>query len=307
MASPLNILCPLTRPSLSPIVLLAHDRSGSSWIGEILGAAPRVTYCYEPLNPGSRFGGEWEGWRKWIPSGTTNALFEKVFDPVFAGVPPRSDSYRQKTNEFSKRFLKSYRILVKEVGGVLAGEFFQERYGCTVVILVRHPAAVTLSSLKQGSENAKKWQRMILSQPDLIQAFPTLSLLKEPCVCDRLLMLKCVSAVYYVLFQQASKHHWPVIFYEGFCENPQVQSADLFALAGLSYSKQVKSLINERSSHHQTGMYSTGRDSKKMIDRWREGFTAAEIAEMFCLHQQFQTPWYACEDQWFLSRGDQCT
>lgn len=290
----------LTRPSLPPVALLGHDRSGSSWIGGIIGVAPNVAYCYEPLNPGTGFNGEWEGWRKWIPKGSSDALFEQVFDPVFAGIPPRQDSYSKKINELSKRLTQPYRIFVKEVGGVLAGEFFEERYGCKVVALARHPAAVALSALKQGSENAKKWQNMLLSQTNLVEAFPRLSLLAEPCESNTLLMLKCVSSVYYVLSQQASDNNWLTIFYEDFCENPQTQYSALFQAIGMSRSKRVEALIDERSSHDQLGMYSTRRESKTMTGRWRKSFTVAEISDMFYLHQQFETPWYCHENQWFL-------
>lgn len=42
-----------------PILVVGHDRSGTTWLGRTLGCAPAALYIHEPLNPTASRLGHW--------------------------------------------------------------------------------------------------------------------------------------------------------------------------------------------------------------------------------------------------------
>lgn len=279
----IRITARIRRPSEKPIVLLAHDRSGSSWLGEVLGTAPNIIYYHEPLHPRMGFNGDWKYWRNCVCDEESKAFFHALFAPIFSGEVARNGSARQSVKDLSKRLFRNYRVLVKEVGSVLAGEFFDSQYDCEIVLLIRHPVAITLSALKQQgqADNATKWQNMLLAQPKLVSTYPTLEYLKRDFRDDQLKMLAVVSAVYSILYRQFQNNRdWLLIRYEDFCIAPHHQFKKLFNSLNLSFSDRVEKKITETTSATESGIYSTKRISHRMAYKWKDEVSIELLNEM---------------------------
>lgn len=146
---------------LPPILLLSFPRSGSSWIGKILGASPDLAYLREPVHQGfqERFevpalihSGEFETDLRcctrfdaaWL------AHYRLCADKAFAGIPPvRAEDVIDDLHDL--RFLHRHKkhLLIKEINPFMT-EFLVKRYAPRVVFIIRHPAAIADSFERMG-------------------------------------------------------------------------------------------------------------------------------------------------------------
>ncbi|MGH7340437.1 MAG: sulfotransferase [Candidatus Rokuibacteriota bacterium] len=144
-------LFPFRRP---PIVLLSYPRSGSSWIGRILGTSGDVAYLREPINQQlQRRGGSEAPVESVVDPRAdvaTSEWYTRVADRAFAGIVPRSvPDVVVDPSAFALRERRRRRLLIKEVNP-LAIALLMERYRPQIVLLLRHPAAVADSYERLG-------------------------------------------------------------------------------------------------------------------------------------------------------------
>ena len=144
-------LFPFKRP---PIVLLSYPRSGSSWIGRILGTSDDVAYLREPINYElqRRHGSETPVESVVDPRADVAMAewYTRVADRAFAGIVPRSmPDVVVDPAAFTLGERRRRRLLIKEVNP-LAIELLMERYQPKIMLLLRHPAAVADSYQRLG-------------------------------------------------------------------------------------------------------------------------------------------------------------
>lgn len=117
----------------SDILLVGLPRSGTSWVGSVLGSSPSVTYEREPIT------------QAWLEADNRSPLVDPSADGAYrdhaAGV--LSDH--------------GHRRLVKEVNPLLVPHVLAE-FPVTVVLLRRHPCAVALSYFERG------WKRLDIEE-----------------------------------------------------------------------------------------------------------------------------------------------
>jgi hypothetical protein len=134
-------------------VLLSYPRSGSSWIGRILGTSGDVAYLREPINTELQrrgAGAPVESVMDPRADATTAEWYTRVADRAFAGiVAADAPDVLVDAAAFGLGERRRRRLLIKEVNP-LAIELLVERYGPTIVLLLRHPAAVADSYQRLG-------------------------------------------------------------------------------------------------------------------------------------------------------------
>lgn len=129
------------------IFLLATPRSGSTWLLELLHSQPGVKLCNEPLNYRNPSVADFFGTDPYEVSyyNPPHPKLEKYLDYIFSGSPKVGflnifPFHRQK-----HRFL-THRIVFKVLHGMEdKGNWLVEKYNSKVIILLRHPIAVSLS------------------------------------------------------------------------------------------------------------------------------------------------------------------
>ena len=138
---------PMQQP---PILLVAFPRSGSSWLGRLLGYASNVCYLREPITQTRR------RWHPDVQHAVTDAGFEQAppyyrryADRSFAGCPAFSYATVRDPSDWALRHRHKRRVLIKEVNPFAVG-WMRTRYAPTVIHLVRHPVAVALSMHRRG-------------------------------------------------------------------------------------------------------------------------------------------------------------
>jgi hypothetical protein len=137
-----------------PLLLLSYPRSGSSWIGEVIAHSPDIAYLREPVTQPFQ--------ATFPPSAPHDTLFDPAAEPeqlqkytqfadaAFAGIPDPElfdDTFR--ASAFLPGARTGRRLLIKEVNP-RATTWYVDRYAPTILLLVRHPAAVADSFVSAG-------------------------------------------------------------------------------------------------------------------------------------------------------------
>jgi hypothetical protein len=159
-------------PQIPPILVLSLPRSGSTWVGEIVGYSSRALYLREPVGQGSPV---------LLGRGT-----------VFAGLP----AFHREIVVFPEQWTLSSRrqrhVVVKAVNP-LALNWYLERYQPRLIFLLRHPAAVALSWQGLGglAPNPQAWEeygafqgRVLAEARRVLEAYEPVSLVfyEDACV-----------------------------------------------------------------------------------------------------------------------------
>ena len=284
-----------------PILVTGSHRSGSTWAGRIIAAAPRCAYLHEPFNTG-------------IPIGTAGARFEHLFqyvcdtnaarygpvvDALLAYRYPlvrnlgrvRSPRDAGKLLRDQTRFLchriARRRPVIKDPLALFAAEWLASRHGMGVVVMVRHPAAFCSSlKLKNWTFDFNHFARQpeLLAGPlepyaEVIRRYAT----NAPDLLDQGIVLW--NCIHHVIRGYRKRHSdWQIVRHEDLSRDPETGFRKLFDALGLDYTAPVEAAVSASSGSHnpaeQGGVDEFARDSRSNIFNWKKRLKAAEIARI---------------------------
>lgn len=152
----------MSAANAGPILVTGAHRTGTTWVGKMLAAAPGVAYISEPLNVLHRPGvmrapvKHWytylcrENEAAYLPALRETLSFRYHPWAELRSLRSRKDALRmgRDWSTFWRGRLGRCRPLLKDPFAVFSIPWFIERLGCQVVVTVRHPAAFA-SSLKR--------------------------------------------------------------------------------------------------------------------------------------------------------------
>jgi len=285
-----------------PILILGHGRSGTSWVGDIFAAARRALYYFEPCSPDISGKGDFDMWFRYLRCGARDELFEQALDAAFRGLPFPGQRWNRARWH---RLLPGYRIVVKEVAAFMAAEWLHARYKPEMLIIIRHPCAVVLSELGQGTPPEDSMREM-LGQPELFEDHlnPYRSMMEKASTPFEILGAMW-GARHRVLANNLSRHaEWQVVFYKDLCANPVAEFQRLFRHFGLLWTKAMEQYVIERSTGHTSGLYSVRRNSVQQIDKWKQSMTSADVNAVRHYVEPFDLPFYRSDADWALDVVD---
>lgn len=282
-----------------PVLILSLPRSGSSWVGEILGSAANALYLREPMTQSNLALGA-ERPLFYIDHDTPSPIYQRFADMAFSGLPNFQHGVVYNPKEWSLLRRRKKRLVIKEVNPIIC-EWLLKRYKPKVIFLVRHPVAVALSYLKRGWVNIEI-KKILLDNQHMIDGH--LRFWKE--------YLKSIPSDFWVLHGSMQgailrivrgnlttyvDHR--IILYEDLCANPIKGFLDLFDFTGLCWDEKIRTLIIEKSINgNGDNPYSTARDSKKMINSWKDKISKEELNRLKAAYSIFDLPWYNSPDSW---------
>jgi hypothetical protein len=287
------------RPNSPPLLIMSLPRSGSSWVGKILGSAPDALFLREPIN------------QSHLTRGGDTTVFDvdPNFPPIgyalyadraFTGIPIFPPGAVRDTKQWSLLTRRHKQVVIKEVNP-LALPWLLETYQPRVIYLARHPAAVASSYWELNWRNAEEklsqlgprlmegilspWHEAIASATGFWQAQGVFQ-----------------GAVMHIATQalKACKEY-KVIQYESICDDPECKLAELFEFAGLTFNDSVKRLIAESGSAKgelAKHAYSTQRNTQEMAIAWKNKVTVEQLAKLHSGYSAFKLPYYTSEDDW---------
>lgn len=283
-----------------PILVTGSHRSGSTWLGQMIGASDDVGYIHEPFNidrgPGicrARF----PYWFTYIRPGTDGALaddFRRLlafrYNYLAQAVTVRSRRdvrvLVRDGGQFLRHRLHHARPLVKDPMALFSAEWIAETFDAQVVVVVRHPAAFASSIKLDG------WTHPFshfVNQPALIEdhlspfrdeiaAFAR----EEHDILDQAALLWRL--VHHTVGEYRTRHpEWLIVRHEGLSLDPVEGFGALYEALNLRYTEDVRAAIvrsTDRSNpadRETSGRQFLTRDSRANVDNWRRRLTPAEI------------------------------
>lgn len=279
-----------------PLLILSMPRSGSSWVGEIAGAAANAMYLREPITQTLQA----EYTVVPIDPRRPPANHVAIGDLAFAGNAGFPGQILPDPSQWRLRGRSSRRVVVKEVNP-MAAAWMIERYRPRVVFLLRHPAAIAASYWSLG------W-RSIERQTAKIPAGMLESFGGDASAAARSAsgfwghhgVLQAVAMRLGIGALASYPDHYTVR-YEDICAAPEAEFRRLFEFAGLQWDETISARINERSSqtaNEDTRAFSTVRNSASMVDTWRRKVAPDDLRQLEVIYRRFDLPYYDTDADW---------
>ncbi|MCU0285316.1 MAG: sulfotransferase domain-containing protein [Acidobacteria bacterium] len=290
-------LAGLFKTAAPSILVISLPRSGSSWVGEILGSARNALYLREPITQ-SHFA---EGGKITLVDIDPNlhpVNYQHFGHLAFSGLPAFPGTVVIFPNQWGLTARKNKRLVIKEVNP-LAFEWILPKYKPRIILLVRHPAAVALSWKRLGwiptkedllystgrllNGSLSRWKENIMSAANFWELQGALqgAVLRKA--------LDCV----------ANHDDARIIIYEKLCASYRDTFHELFRFSQLQWDNHIEELIAAKSSGDDSvNPYGTMRNSKKMPNAWKDKIPAAELDNLRKYFSAFNLPFYNNPEDW---------
>lgn len=296
-----------------PILVTGAHRSGTTWVGRMLAASPRMTYIHEPFNllvNDRLWSVDVDHWFAYLTEANVEPhrralmrLGRLAYTPLDVIRRARTTASRRQQYRYLKDFvrcvrhrLRDKRALIKDPIALLSAEWLAAAWSAQVVVMVRHPAAFA------GSLKVKDWtfdfanlleQPLLMEGPlqpfqDEIQRFTH----EEHDIVDQAALLWTV--LYDVVDQLRARHPaWIVIKHETIARAPEPAFRKLYATLDLPFTEAVRATI----AQHSTAQRGTGirRDSAAVIDNWKHRLTPEEIERVRWRTEPVASRFYSIE------------
>jgi len=301
------------------ILVTGLHRSGTTWVGRMLAAGGGVAYVGEPLNALHRpgvFAASINHWYTYIrPENERDfvAAFKKTlaldygFIAELKSLRSLKDFLRMLRDSFAfvKGKLKGDRVLLKDPFALFSLEWFAHRLNCTVVVLMRHPAAF-VSSLKRLG-----WQvdfTSLLEQPllmrDWLEPFRDRMIemqgRRDDLVGQASLLWRM--ATYVVSEIQRGHPEFLVVRHEDLSRQPLSEFETLYARLALNFSPRAKERIAGATARRNPAegslraVYATNLDSAANVEIWKTRLEPSEVARIREITGDVASLYYSEED-----------
>ena len=285
----------------APILITGAHRSGTTWVGRLLAAAPRVSYISEPLNvlhrPGV-FRAQVPFWYTYICGDNGGAYLPSYQDLL---------SYRYHLGA-ELASLRSFRDLVRmgrdasifvrgRVGGctpllkdpfaVFSSVWFAETLHCRIVATVRHPAAFASGLKRLG------WSfdfADLLKQPLLMHDHlePYKVAMQSTSSTDIIGQAGVLWAAIYGTLQRllAVVPTIQMVRHEDLAADPVPGFRRLYERLGLEYTSRAEQAILESSRPDnptelsRERVHSVKMDSRASLQNWKRRLSTEEVARV---------------------------
>ncbi|MDS9468937.1 sulfotransferase [Paracoccus sp. MBLB3053] len=290
-----------------PILVTGCPRSGTTWTGNVIGAAREVFLIYEPFNDdvGARLRLPERFMR--LTDGNSAPHRQEIDDLIALGRLSRRSALAmrgiaERWRPGEKRYTPGWlafrrlhsqgqdffgprRVCIKDPIAFYSSEWLADTYDAQVIVMVRHPCSVIASYLSLGWESEVE---AMLPHPvpegfaglrDEIEA-------RNGPVQDRLtdLILQWKLFTAETLDLQRRRPDWTYILHDDLCLRPLHYFEAIFAKLGLSFTSDIADKVRRESSGTKNAangkpvQHRHERDSRSVIDAWQEKLPG-EIAE----------------------------
>jgi hypothetical protein len=293
-----------------PVLLVGSPRSGSTWVGEVLGHASDVRFVSEPdnetqhpfavrakaglgrwpvLDAGDRAPEDYEtlwdlalagmtqrrspAWAagKILLKGAGREELRVAFGPD-GGFSPRLRSVRALARK-PKRPSPAGTVLVKSVHAPLALEWIAARWRPRVLLVRRHPLNII------ASWNGLGWGGLRIDLHPLVRERYVEPLGIRPLDegCSQLEVATWQIGMFTVALEAAATRHpeWQVVSHEELCADPEGGFSQLCTMLDLSWNEAARRFL-AASNRPGTGT-TTLRVAAEQPDRWRSRLDAQQV------------------------------
>jgi hypothetical protein len=297
-----------------PILVTGASRSGSTWVGRMLAASPSVGYIHEPFNVEHRPGicsAKFDYSRMYVSSENEHLYYNHLRDTLNFKFKLKEGIKALKSSKDVLLLLRdyalflSYRIkkarpLVKDPIASFSAEWLSTKFNMDVVVLIRHPAAYTLSI---EDKNWKPPFSRFLKQPLLMKdhLYPFEEEIKKQAEREHDIIDQAIlywKLIYHVFIQYRARHpDWMFVRHEDLSRNPVPGFQSLFSRLNLEFSEKIKKTIETYSSSSNALVGdSIRRNSRENIWRWKKRLSEHEIKRVREGVEDISRVFYSDED-----------
>jgi len=286
----------ILRPLISPvyvdydpdyrnsIFLAGTERSGTTWVSDIINYKKEYRYIFEPFWPDKvdiciKFRPQ-----QYLRPENQDSYFIEAAEVILSGKIRNSW-----TDKYHRRFIANKR-LIKDVRANLFLKWMHSHFPeMPIILLMRHPCAVASSQLRH-KHRVPSLKQEFLSQEELMEDFlnpfrKEIEKAQRQTDFEKRIFRWCIQN--YVPLKQFKRGEIHLAFYENFCEKPRSEIDRLFSFLGKSYDEAVFAKLRKPSpqSRADSAIISGG----SLIDSWRKHVTdeqirrAVEILSLFGL------------------------
>ncbi|MBI5301515.1 MAG: sulfotransferase [Chloroflexi bacterium] len=303
-----------------PILVTGSHRSGTTWVGKMIAAAPSVGYIPEPFGlyrrPGL-CGAPFEYWFTYICKENEADFYPAIQQTLTFHFNSRRQWHTVRSAravagtskvflDFLRYRLAGARPLLKDPIAIFSTPWLADRFDMNVVVLIRHPAAFA-SSLK-----LLNWQipfKHLLAQPALMRdaLYPFESEITKFARSEQDLIDQAAlfwKLVYRTVLQYREQHpDWIFVRHEDLSRNPLVGFRALLERLELNWTPDIEATISKYSLSRDTrdrsrdSPFVLQRNSRANLAHWKTRLTEREIARVKALVQDVSSHFYT-EEEW---------
>ena len=286
--------------STGPILITGAHRSGTTWVGKALKAAPGVSMIYEPFNCQCRKGICSAGWPAWYMH------VHKGNEESFQGPLQDTLAYRYNFREglrnvanakdvahcvrdysvFTYSRFTSKRPIVKDPIALLSAEWLVDQFDMQVLLMVRHPVAFICSLRERDWRfDFSNFTKQSALMDGLLKGFrkeiEQAALVPPSFIVHAALLWKIL---YTVIEKYRARHPgWLVVRHEDLAINPQGMFPKIFESLGLKYTqssrRQVLKITDGAMPYRgrNGGVHQLKRNSKMVATQWKGRLSIEDI------------------------------
>ena len=253
------------------VFVAGSNRSGTTWLAELINYASEYDYCFEPFHPKqvSLFSGF--SWRQYIETGDKSPRFTVPVDRLLG------EGLRNSWTDQFNRNPSSGRRLIKAIRANLFLAWLRERYPqVKIVFILRHPCAVAASKIRLNWPDGRN---VFANQPALVERHLSHvdDLLKEECsLVNRHVISWAVENLVPLQTLQPDTYH--LVFYEDLCLHGERELEKLFAFLERRYEPGALAALRRPSKLARQGSaILTGSDP---VTSWQRYIPSAQLASI---------------------------
>lgn len=300
----------------SPILVTGAPRSGTTWAGLMLAAAPHTFYLHEPFHFNNAHLKEpLDHLFQYISEEDTERYKQVFSDLLHWRFPLRRRLRAARTSKqlggiardqwrFFLRRRSNPRPIIKDPIALFSAEWLSKTFGMNVLVLIRHPAAFC------ASIKSKNWRtdfNHFLDQPALLNRYLggyENEMRQETkgdtdIISNAILQWNCTHHA--IGIYQDEHPDWIFVRHEDLSTDPIYEFNSIYKSFGLEFTENVKERIL-----HSTGAHNPRermpdnpmmRNSKENISNWKHRLTPREIERIRA--ETFKTwPLFYSDEDW---------
>jgi len=306
----------------SPILITGSHRSGSTWAGRMIAAAPGVSYIQEPFNIAHRRGicaARFPLWYTQVDPTNEGPYRQALKDCLAFRYRPLAEATQVRRPRDLARLVRDLgwttgrrllrrRPLVKDPIALFSAEWLADAFDMQVVVLVRHPAAFAGSLKKAGWDHPFDH---FVRQPALMQQLaPHADAVRAAAVSpgdivDQAILLW--NLIHQRIVDYRDRHpEWLFVRHEDLSRDPLDGFIRIFQFLQLEFTPAVHERINEfthgDNPAEQERLGALRRDSRANIWNWTTRLTDEEIKAVREGTQEVASRFYGDQD-WRFTRA----
>jgi hypothetical protein len=251
------------------IFLSGTERSGSTWVSDLINYNNEYRYIFEPFWPLKVPECKGLNAHQYIRPENRDVRSLRTTREILSG------KIRNKwTDQYHRKYFASKR-LIKDIRTNLFLKWMKNNFPeIPIVFLMRHPCAVARSFFRR--ERTYSFLKPFVDQVNLVDDYLNPFMKKIDQVStdlEAIIFSWCIQN--YVPLSQFKRKEIYVLFYERLCEYPEEETKRLFSFIGIKYENKVLEKIKRPSpqSFQESAIYTGG----SLIDSWREYFSNDDI------------------------------